>query len=113
RLRDTWFAGRPDLINPFRTRTQASEIRVVHRTPVPARTRATLVAKAGPYPKRAATRPPSKGPKIDPKPWTALKAPRARARPPSGARWDTSVQIAKISGLSNPYTCERKIGKKL
>src|SRR5437773_1526474 len=75
---------------------QASATRVAQRTAEPARTRTTLPANAGPYPRRPARAPPRRGPKIDPNPWTALKAPRERARPPSGARRETNVELATL-----------------
>src|SRR5881396_3796500 len=75
---------------------QPSALRVAQRTAEPARTRTTLPANAGPYPRRPARAPPMRGPKIDPNPWTALKAPRERARPPSGARRETNVELATL-----------------
>src|SRR5207247_11363071 len=43
------------------------------------------------------TQAPSESQNSDAKAWTALNAPRARAGAPSGARWDTSVQLATLS----------------
>src|SRR5205823_3076004 len=60
--------------------SHASRIRAAHRTADPATTSPTLVANAHPYPRNPAAKPPASGPRIDPNPWTALKAPNARAR---------------------------------
>src|SRR6266566_4956689 len=63
---------------------------------MPTRSTPGLAKRSGTVDWAIAPYPPSRGPKIDPKPWTALNAPRARARAPSGARWDTSVQLATL-----------------
>ena len=65
--------------------------RAAARRPEPARTSATLTPNAGAYPRSCAVNPPRSGPRIDPKPWTALElagSQPADRTPPQGSYSD-------------------------
>jgi len=82
--KDTWFGGRPDFINPF-ARDSASEMRVVQRTQSPCEHKGHARRERD-RTQEGATRPPSKGPKIDPKP-----GPRERSERPAPVRLPAQV----------------------
>src|SRR5437867_1519937 len=67
-----------------------------HRLSSPIRAAESRAPTGTAYARYCAANPPRSGPRIDPKPWTALYVPNASARPFSGASRDTSVEPATL-----------------
>src|SRR2546427_3176226 len=86
----------PGLHLRFSSGAEISERRVAARIAQPPRIRATLVPNAVGCPRSCGARPTRSGPRIEPKPWTALYVPKASARPFSGARRDTRMEPATL-----------------
>src|SRR5256712_12654759 len=86
----------PGLHLRFSSGAEICDRRVAARIVQPPRIKPTLVPNAIAYPRYCAANPPSSGPRIDPKPWTALYVPNASARPFSAARRDTRIEPATL-----------------